>query len=300
MDHFKQISTLVEVAGRGSLSAAARHEGVAPAMISRRLDALEARLGVKLLQRTTRKIALTKEGAAFLDDCQRILADLADAEAAVTEGSLKASGHLFVSAPAGFGRQHVAPLLPPFLAEHRDLRITLDLTDRMTDLVAEGVDVAVRIGDLADSNLVGVRLAENRRVICASPAYLKRHGTPKTPEELAQHNCLTLGPNSAQQRGWQLNLHGKTQIVKVGGNMACNDGSVLREWALAGYGLAWRSLWEVGEDLRKKRLIEVLPRHAAPVGDIYAVFPQRRHMPLRLRVFVDHLKANFADPHYWR
>lgn len=300
MDQFKQISSFVEVVTRGSLSAAARHEGVAPAMISRRIDALEARLGVKLLQRTTRSLALTGEGAAFLDDCQRILSDLGDAEAAVMEGSATASGHLFVSAPAGFGREHVAPLLPPFLAHHRELRVTLDLTDRMTDLVSEGIDVAVRIGELADSNLVGVRLAENRRVICASPDYLARHGTPLSPDDLARHNCLTLGPNSAQQRGWQLRVGGKTQTVKVGGSMACNDGSVLHQWALLGHGLAWRSLWEVGADLRAGRLVEVLPRHAGAAGSIYAVFPQRRHMPVRLRVFVDHLKDSFADPGYWR
>lgn len=300
MDQFKQIATLVEVAARGSLTAAARAEGVAPAMIGRRIDALEARLGVKLLQRTTRKIALTDEGAAYLDDCQRILGELSDAEAAVSEGSYKATGHLYVSAPAGFGRQHVAPLIAPFLSAHRDLRITLDLTDRVTDLLSEGIDVAVRIAERADSNLIGIRLAENRRMICASPDYLQRHGTPEVPDDLMRHNCLTLGPNSAQQRGWQLQVNGRPQTFKVGGTMACNDGSVLHQWALQGYGLAWRSLWEIGDDLRTGRLVEVLQAYAPSGGDIYAVFPQRRHMPLRLRVFLDHLKEHYANPDYWR
>lgn len=145
MAQFKQISTFVEVAARGSLSSAARAEGVAPAMIGRRLDALEERLGVKLLQRTTRRIVLTNEGAAFLEDCQRILSDLENAEAAVSERSARATGHLLISAPAGFGRQHVAPLIPSFLAQHREVSITLNLNDRVVDLIGEGVDVAIRI-----------------------------------------------------------------------------------------------------------------------------------------------------------
>lgn len=192
MGKFTQMATFVEVVARGSLSAAARAEGIAPAMIGRRLDALEARLGVKLLQRTTRRLVLTDEGSAFLEDCQRILAEVGDAESAISEHSMRASGHLTVSAPAGFGRQHVAPLLPSFLAEHRDVSINLNLSDRVVDLVAEGVDVAIRIASLDDSNLVGVKLADNRRVVVASPAYLKRHGWPRQLADLARHNCLPI------------------------------------------------------------------------------------------------------------
>src|SRR3990167_5393326 len=192
MDQFKQISTFVEVVAKGSLSAAARAEGIAPAMIGRRLDALEQRLGVKLLQRTTRKLALTTEGAKFLEDCQRILAELEDAESAVSERSAKASGHLNISAPAGFGRQHVAPLLPSFLAEHREVTLTLNLNDRVVDLIGEGIDVAIRIAALSDSNLIGVKLADNKRVVVASPSYLKRHAAPQTLDDLAKHNCLPI------------------------------------------------------------------------------------------------------------
>ncbi|HEY4541674.1 MAG TPA: LysR family transcriptional regulator, partial [Noviherbaspirillum sp.] len=175
MDHFKQISSFVEVATRGSMSAAARAEGIAPAMIGRRIDALEQRLGVKLLQRSTRRLALTDEGLRFLEDCQRILADLQDAEAAVAARSTHASGHLLISAPAGFGRQHVAPLIPSFLAEHRELNVTLNLNDRVVDLIGEGIDVAIRIAALSDSNLIGVKLADNRRGVVASPDYIRRH-----------------------------------------------------------------------------------------------------------------------------
>jgi DNA-binding transcriptional LysR family regulator len=298
MGHFRQISTFVEVVARGSLSAAARAEGIAPAMIGRRLDALEARLGVKLLQRTTRRLALTDEGAAFLEDCQRILAELEEAEAAVSARSARASGHLLVSAPAGFGRQHVAPLVPSFLAEHREVTLNLNLNDRVVDVIGEGVDVAIRIAALSDSSLVGVKLADNHRVVVAAPAYLKRHGTPQTLEDLPRHNCLAIS-SEGSQRGWTFQQDGKPVTLKVGGNMVCNDGAVLHDWALAGRGLAWRSMWEVGLEIAAGRLVPVLERYAAPGNDIYAVFAQRRHLPLRIRAFVDFLRHAYTQPTYW-
>lgn len=299
MDQFKQISTFVEVITRGSLSAAARAEGVAPAMISRRLDALEERLGVKLLQRSTRRLALTDEGTAFLEDCQRILADLENAETAVSERSARATGHLSISAPAGFGRWHVAPLLPSFLAEHRALTLTLSLNDRVVDLIGEGIDVAIRIAAMSDSNLVGVKLADNRRVVVASPDYLKRQGTPRTLADLARHNCLAISSDGSQ-RGWTFRQGGKNITLKVEGNMECNDGEVLHHWALAGKGLAWRSMWEVGGEIESGKLVSVLDEYAAPGNDIYAVFAQRRHLPLRIRAYVDFLRRAYAAPDYWR
>lgn len=299
MGHFRQISTFVEVVARGSLSAAARAEGIAPAMIGRRLDALESRLGVKLLQRTTRKLVLTDEGAAFLEDCQRILAELEEAEAAVSERSARATGHLLVSAPAGFGRQHVAPLVPSFVLEHRDVTVNLNLNDRVVDVIGEGVDVAIRIAALSDSSLVGVKLADNQRVVVAAPSYLKRHGTPHTLEDLARHNCLAIS-SEGSQRGWTFQENGRIVTLKVGGNMVCNDGAVLHEWALAGRGLAWRSMWEVGAEIAAGRLVPVLEQYAAPGNDIYAVFAQRRHLPLRIRAFVDFLRHTYSQPDYWR
>ncbi|BAL23573.1 LysR family transcriptional regulator [Azoarcus sp. KH32C] len=296
MDAFKQVESFVSVATRGSLSAAARAEGVTPAVIGRRLDALEHRLGVKLLTRTTRSIALTFEGTAFLEDCQRILNDLANAEASVSLGGVKASGHVRVSAPAGFGRLHVAPLLRDFLEVNPDVTCTLDLADRLVDLVNENIDCAIRIGELADSSLVSIRLADNRRVVVASPSYLARHGSPQTPQDLAGHNCLSLG----QQRGWLFcDEKGETISVKVGGRLECNDGAVLHEWALAGDGLAWRSLWEVNADLRAGRLVSVLDEFAGPTMGIYAVFPQRKRLALRVRLLIDHLKNHYGRPDYW-
>jgi DNA-binding transcriptional LysR family regulator len=299
MDHFKQISTFVDVAAKGSLSAAARAEGIAPAMIGRRLDALEERLGVKLLQRTTRKIVLTNEGIAFLEDCQRILAELENAESAVAERSARASGHLLISAPAGFGRQHVAPLIPSFLSEYRDVSVTLNLNDRVVDLIGEGIDVAIRIATLSDSSLIGVKLADNKRVVVASPAYIKRHGKPRSLDDLAKHNCLPIS-SEGSQRGWTFRQNGKNVTLKVAGNMVCNDGAVLHEWALAGKGLAWRSMWEVGAAIESGELVTVLDDFAVPGNDIYAVFAQRRHLPLRIRAFVDFLRHAYAQPDYWR
>ncbi|HNC53478.1 MAG TPA: LysR family transcriptional regulator [Accumulibacter sp.] len=297
MDQLKQIEAFVNAATRGSLSAAAQREGVSPAVIGRRLDALESRLGVKLLLRTTRRLSLTFEGEAFLEDCQRILNDLANAETAVSLGGFRASGHLKVSAPAGFGRRHVAPQVAAFMTANPDVTVRLDLTDRLVDLLDEGVDCAVRIGELADSSLASSKLGEMRRVVVASPVYLARHGRPRTPAELAGHNCLSLG----RQRGWSLRRapDGEVANHKVAGTFECNDGAVLHEWALAGKGVAWRSIWEVGDDLRSGALVSLLDDHAAPAVGIYAVFPQRRHLPLRVRLFIDQLKSTFGDPRYW-
>ena len=297
MDVMQQLSAFVGVATRGSLSAAARADGVSPAMMGRRLDALEARLGVKLLLRTTRKLSLTFEGQAFLEDCQRILNDLANAEAAVSLGSVKARGHLKVSAPAGFGRRHVAPLVGTYMGANPEVLVSLDLSDRLVDLVNENIDCAIRIGELTDSSMVSVRLGEMRRMAVASPAYLVAHGVPKTPADLVRHNCLALG----QQRGWLFRdpESGVAATWKVGGTFECNDGAVLHEWALAGRGLAWRSLWEVGQDLQEGRLSSVLDAWQAPPMGIYAVFPQRRQLPLRVRLFIDLLKETYGRASYW-
>jgi DNA-binding transcriptional LysR family regulator len=299
VDKFRQIQSFVAVAQKGSLTAAAKAEGVAPAVIGRRIDALEARLGVKLLLRTTRRITLTHEGAAFLEDCQRVLIELANAEASVSEGGVKASGHLRVTAPAGFGRRHVAPLVPRFLSLHPDVSFSLNLSDRVVDIVNEGFDCAVRVGDLPDSSLVSVRLADNRRLCVAAPDYLRRRGTPRHPSELNQHDCLTLSSDASQARGWAFVIDGELTYLRPPARLDCSDGQVLHDWCLEGLGIAWRSTWEVGEAIRDGRLVSVLDDYAAPPNGIYAVFPQRRHLPLRVRLWIDYLKHTYGDLHYW-
>jgi len=299
MDKLKQLETFVAAATLGSLSAAARAEGVAPAMIGRRIDALEARLGVRLLVRSTRRLSLTSEGQILLEDAQRILRDLDDSESRVAHGSARASGHLRVTAPAGFGRRHVAPLLPAFTAAHPEVSVTLDLSDRVVDLIEERYDCAIRIGELTDSRLVGMRLADNRRVVVAAPSYLARRGTPATPADLARHDCLAFGALGSQTRGWLFRQDGRTYAQRVGGTLECSDGSVLHEWALAGCGLSWRSMWEVQEDLQAGRLVTVLDKYSAPPNGIYAIVPERKHTPLRVHAFVEMLRASYAQAHYW-
>lgn len=299
MDRLKQIESFALVATKGSLTAAAQTEGVAPAVMGRRIDALEERLGVKLLVRTTRRITLTHEGSAFLEDCQRLLVEFADAEASVSAGGLKASGHLRITAPAGFGRRHVAPLVPEFLASHQELSISLNLSDRVVDIAGEGFDCAVRVGDLVDSSLVSMRLADNRRLCVATPAYLKRAGIPQHPSELARQQCLGLSSDASQTRGWAFMVDGELLHWRPSGRLDCSDGQVLHDWCLAGLGLAWRSIWEVEADIKAGRLQAVLEDFAAPPNGIFAVVPQRKHLPLRVRLWIDFLKLNYGDPAYW-
>jgi len=320
MDKLKQLESFVSVATRGSLTAAAKAEGVAPAIMGRRLDALEERLGVKLLVRTTRRLTLTHEGSAFLEDCQRLLADFANAEASVSAGGVKASGHLRITAPAGFGRRHVAPLVPRFRAQHKDVTISLNLSDRVVDLAGEGYDCAVRVGDLPDSSLVSVRMADNRRLCVATPEYLSRNGTPEHPNDLARFDCLSLSSDASQVRGWAFRVpriaqgrHKENVLadagvpesyevihLRPGGPLDCSDGQVLHDWCLQGYGIAWRSTWEVEDDLASGRLVEVLAEFAAPPNGIYAVFPQRKHLPVRVRLWIDFCKQHFGQPEFWR
>ncbi|RZL94192.1 MAG: LysR family transcriptional regulator [Variovorax sp.] len=307
MDRLTQLESFVSVATRGSLTAAARAEGVAPAIMGRRIDALEERLGVKLLVRTTRRITLTHEGSAFLEDCQRLLVEVANAEASVSAGGVKASGHLRVTAPAGFGRRHVAPLVPRFHALHPEVRISLNLSDRVIDVAGEGYDCAVRVGDLPDSSLVSLRLADNRRRCVATPEFVRRHGAPRHPGDLVRFSCLTLSSDASQTRGWAFRVpaedgaEGGDQVIhlKPTGPLDCTDGQVLHDWCLAGHGIAWRSTWEVEAEIDAGLLVPLLDAFAAPPNGVYAVFPQRKHLPLRVRLWIDFLKQQYAMPEFW-
>jgi DNA-binding transcriptional LysR family regulator len=303
MDKFKQIESFVSVAQRGSLTAAAKAEGVAPAIMGRRLDGLEEQLGVKLLMRTTRRITLTHEGSAFLEDCQRLLADLANAEASVSAGGIKASGHLRMTAPAGFGRRHVAPLVPLFHELHPEVTVSLNLSDRVVDIAGEGFDCAVRVGDMPDSSLVSVRLADNRRLCVATPDYLARHGVPKQPSDLARFDCLSLSSDASQTRGWAFKVPKadgfEVVYLKPSGPLDCSDGQVLHDWCLRGWGIAWRSTWEVEAEIAQGQLVSVLEEFAAPPNGIYAVFPQRKHLALRVRLWIDFLKLHYSRAGFW-
>lgn len=299
MDKIKQIEAFVDAAEKGSLAKAALGQGVTPVMLGRRIDALERRLGIKLMHRTTRHLTLTERGTVFFDQCKKILDELDQAEKMIGEGLNKATGHLIVSAPAAFGRKHVAPHAPAFLAANPDVKISFNLSDQVVDLVREGYDLSIRIGGTIDPSLVAVNLYSNHRVVCAAPAYLKKHGVPKNLKDLSQHNCLTFNLQGGQQRGWHFRENNKTVIIRTTGNLDCNDGELLHRWCLEGYGLAWRSTWEIQSELASGKLVTVLDDYALPNYDIMAVYPQQRYLPLKTRLFIDHLKTTYMLKDYW-
>jgi DNA-binding transcriptional LysR family regulator len=299
MDKLKQIEAFVDVVEKGSLARAALGQQITPVMLGRRIDALEKRLGVKLMHRTTRHLTLTEQGSIFLEYCRKLLGELDYAEKIVSEGRHKATGHLIVSAPAAFGRLHVAPHAPAFLAAHPNVQISFNLTDHVIDLAREGYELGIRIGGVIDPNLVAVKLATNRRAVCGTPDYFDRHGIPRTLDDLSQHNCLAFNMQGGQQRGWYFQKDGKPVIIKVKGNLDCNDGELLHRWACEGIGLAWRSTWEIQTQLQAGELITVLDDYALPEYDIMAVYMQQRHLPAKVRFFIDTLKSIYAKPGYW-
>ncbi|MEP7207072.1 MAG: LysR family transcriptional regulator [Casimicrobiaceae bacterium] len=299
MDHFKAIASFVRAADKGSFAAAAVEEGVTPVVLGRRVDALEKRLGAKLLHRSTRSMTLTEDGTVFLEHCRRVLQDLDQAERAISAGTRAAVGHLVVSAPAGFGRMHVATHGPQFLRRHPQVRLSFNLTDRVVDLVREGYELGIRIGGQLDPNHVVIKLAANRRVVCASPAYFRQHGKPRSLDDLAKHNCLSFNLQGGQQSGWLFRHNGKSVSLRVAGSLDCNDGELLHRWALEGLGVAWRSTWEIAGELERGELVTALDEFALPAYDIFAVYRQQRHVPVRVRFFVDHLRQVYAEPAYW-
>jgi len=297
-DSIQEMAVFARVVGAGSLSAAARELGLSPALISRRLAALESRLGVRLINRTTRSLHLTDDGSTYYEACARVLADIEEADATVSAGRVEPRGTLRVALPASFGHQHIAPLIPRFAERYPQIQLALSLSDRTVNLIEEGFDLAVRIAHLEDSSLTARKLAPNRRVVCASPAYLKRHGTPKTPDELTGHNCLTT--NDFTMNWDYKGPGGRTGSVRVAGRYACDNWEVLREWALAGLGIALKSTWDVHRLLAEGALVEVCPGYTfhSDVA-IYAVYPSRRFLPAKTRVFIDFLAESFGPDPYW-
>jgi DNA-binding transcriptional LysR family regulator len=296
-DALQEITIFARVVNTGSLSAAARDLGLSPALVSRRLSGLEARLGVRLINRTTRSLHMTDEGAAYYETCTRVLAEIEEADAAVSAGRAEPRGILRVALPASFGNQHVAPLVPQFAARYPDVQLALSLSERNVNVVEEGFDLAIRIADLADSSLAARKLAPNRRVVCASPAYLQRHGAPRTPDDLAQHNCLA----TDFTMNWDYrDPDGTPGSVRVTGRYACDNWEVLREWALAGLGIALKSTWDVRRHLEDGSLVALLPGYTfATDVAIYAVYPHRRYLPAKTRAFIEFLAESFGPEPYW-
>ena len=297
-DALQEMSVFSRVVASGSLSAAARELGISPALVSRRLAALENRLGVRLINRTTRSLNLTVEGARYYDVCNRVLAEIQEADAEVSVGRVEPQGALKVALPASFGHQHVAPLVPQFAALYPKVQLALSLSDRTVNIMDEGFDVAVCIAELQDSSLAARRLAPNRRIVCASPAYLRAHGEPRTPDELTRHNCLVTSDFAGN---WDyIRPDGRPGTVRVSGRYCCDNWEVLREWALAGLGVALKSTWDVHRQLEDGSLVALFPGYAfhSDVA-IYAVYPHRRFLPAKTRVFIEFLAQSFGPEPYW-
>jgi len=299
MARYTELHSFIQIAQKGSFAAAALSEGVTPAMLGRRLDSLEKRLGVKLMHRSTRGLRLTELGEQLLERARSLIREFDDIEADISSSAKRVTGNLLLSAPAGFGRLHVAPHALAFHRQFPHLKLSFNLTDSLVDLVGEGYDMSIRIGPVTDPNYVAIKLFSNRRVVCGTPAYFEEHGTPTTLEQLAEHNCLAFTSQGGQQRGWTFQQDGKPMAVRVGGNLACNDGELLFAWMRQGVGIGWRSTWEIRKELLSGELVTVLDDFALPDYDIQAVYPQQRYLPAKVRHFIDYLKAVYQQPGYW-
>ncbi|PZW45642.1 LysR family transcriptional regulator [Humitalea rosea] len=293
VDRSGEMEVLVRVVAGGSLSAAARELGLSPSAVSRILARIETRLGVRLLLRTTRALALTPEGEAYHRACLRILADLAEAEREVTEqAALRGWLRLNVSLP--FGNRHVLPLLPEFLRLHPGIRLDISLSDTVIDLVLERADVAIRVGALPDSRLTARKLADNPRVVVASPEYIARRGKPAAPEDLAGHDCLGFNFRRAME-GWPFRIQGQVRVLPVPWLVQANNGETVRQLAIAGLGIARLGLFHVAEDLAAGQLVSLLADYdAGEVEPIHVVFIGGANVPGRVRAFVDFLVARLS------
>ncbi len=278
----------------GGFSAAARELDISTPAVSKRLAQMETRLGVQLLNRTTRRIGLTPEGQVYLAQARRILADIEEMEQLVSNSASEPRGLLRVNATLGFGRSQIAPLISDFVKRYPDLQVQLQLTVNPPPLSEDLFDVCIRFGEPPDARVFARRIASNRRLICAAPAYLARHVTPGQPAELEQHNCIGIRQGDQAYGIWQLTSAKLTQAVKVRGSLSTNDGEIAVKWALAGHGILLRAEWDIAKYLRSGRLRQVLEDWQLPAADIYAVYPQRLQTATRVRVFVDFVLAALA------
>ena len=300
MDRIGDVALFLRVLDSGSISAAARSLDLSVAVASQRLKRLERELGVRLLHRTTRQLSVTPEGAVLAEQGRVLVEEIETLTAGLRQAGTGVSGTLRVTTASMFGQQYISPLIPRFLALHPNVKLSFDLNDETLDLVKAGFDLAIRIGALEDSNLIARKLATNRRVLCASPKYLRRNGNPNTPADLEQHQCLILVGRHGRRDVWRLTDRKAGEVsVRVNGRIESNQGELLREAALGGLGIAMHSTWHVWQDLRSGRLQVVLPNYPIADTGIYAVTPHRRLIPPRVRAFIEFLAAQFAEAPPW-
>jgi DNA-binding transcriptional LysR family regulator len=294
--NIEHLKLFVRLAATNNISMAGKELGLSPAVASAHIGKLEEGLGVRLVHRTTRRVSLTEEGIAFLPHAEEVLASVEIARASVGAGELLPKGTLRVTAPASFGRMHMLPQLKDFLARYPDLSVDLRLTDTLVDMVEGGFDIAIRNGDLKDSTLIARKLAPDRRIICASPDYLTKFGEPATPEELRQHQCITL----AGLENWVFETPNGQQSIKPKGRLKTDHGDAVREACVDGLGLALNATWSVYKQLERGELVQVLRDYPlVSAAAIWAVYPSSRLLAPKVRAFIDYFSECFGSPPYW-
>ena len=287
------------LAAAGSLSAAARELGVSTPAVSKHLAVMEARVGLPLVNRSTRRMSLTPEGELLLEHARRILGEIDEMQSLLGLSKATPQGLLRVNATLGFGRSHVAPLISRFVRKHPLVQVQLQLSVNPPPLTDDSFDVCIRFGAPPDTRVVSRLIAPNRRLLCAAPAYLAKHGTPKAPADLARHNCIGIRQGEEAYGLWRLSSgRGKgasAVAIKTQGNLTTNDGEIAVNWALDGHGILMRAEWDIDRYLRSGRLVQVLPQYHTPDADIHAVYPQRHRLAARVRAFVDFVALSFAQ-----
>ncbi|SNS18048.1 transcriptional regulator, LysR family [Noviherbaspirillum humi] len=294
-DIASELSFFVLLARKGSLSAVARELDITPPAATKRLAQMERRLGVRLVNRTTRRISLTDEGERYLAQAGAILAAIREMEESVSGGRDEPRGLLRVNATLGFGRTTIAPLVSGFARRYPEVEVQLQLTDRPINLVEEAFDLGIRFGELPDTRLTARRIMSNRRFLCAAPSYLRRHGEPQTPADLADHCCILHRQNDEAHGVWRLTRNRRSHSVKVSGMLSSNDGDVVLGWALEGHGILLRSEWDAAKYLQTGRLQVVLKDYQPAPADLFVYYPSRQHLPAKVRVFIDFLASQLGD-----
>jgi DNA-binding transcriptional LysR family regulator len=295
MDRFLAITAFTRVVEAGSFARAAERLGVSVSAVSRQVAELEAHLATRLLNRTTRRLSLTESGRAFHERCVQLLADLEEAEQTANAGNLTPRGTLRLTSAITFGARHLAPAIAAFVVRYPEMQFDVELSDRAADLVEEGFDLAVRIGDIGSQNLVGRKLGTTRLVCCAAPAYLRAHGEPRTPEDLAGHRCLTYEYSSLKSVWPFRDPDGNERNTRIAGPIHANNGRFNEALAVAGAGICYEPDFIVGPDVRAGRLKPLLRAYAPAASSIYVVYPSRRHLSAKVRVFADFLVERFAE-----
>jgi LysR family transcriptional regulator, transcriptional activator for dmlA len=294
-----ELGFLVALGGSPSLSAAARELGLSKAAVSKRLARVETRSGVVLVNRTTRRMSLTPEGEAVLERARRILGEMEELDQLLVRSKALPRGLLRVNATLGFGRSHVAPLISKFVRDHPEVEVQLQLSVNPPPLTDDAFDVCIRFGEPPDSRVIARRLAPNRRLLCAAPAYLKRQGHPQAPADLLRHACIGIRQGDEAYGTWRLatgkGAQRRTETVKTRGTLTTNDGEIAVNWALEGHGILMRAEWDIERHLRSGRLVQVLPHWETPEADLYAVYPQRLQLSTRVRAFVEMVAGVFSE-----